>query len=42
MPLPAEFNFSETIHSADERIPVAALQFGTEAIYQLIKRFGNG
>jgi acetylornithine deacetylase/succinyl-diaminopimelate desuccinylase-like protein len=41
MPLPAEFNFSETIHSADERIPVAALEFGTEAIYHLLKRFGN-
>jgi acetylornithine deacetylase/succinyl-diaminopimelate desuccinylase-like protein len=41
MPLPAEFNFSETIHSADERIPVAALEFGSEAIYQLLKRFGD-
>jgi acetylornithine deacetylase/succinyl-diaminopimelate desuccinylase-like protein len=41
MPLPTDFNFSETIHSANERIPVTALDFGTEAIYQLIRRFGD-
>jgi acetylornithine deacetylase/succinyl-diaminopimelate desuccinylase-like protein len=41
MPLPADFNFSETIHSADERIPVDALEFGSKAIYQLLRRFGN-
>jgi acetylornithine deacetylase/succinyl-diaminopimelate desuccinylase-like protein len=42
MPLPEDFNFSETIHSANERIPVAALEFGTEAIYRLLGSFGNG
>jgi acetylornithine deacetylase/succinyl-diaminopimelate desuccinylase-like protein len=28
-----------TIHAADERIPVAALQFGTDALYTLLQRF---
>jgi len=28
-----------TVHAADERIPVAALDFGTEAIYQALQRF---
>ena len=42
MPLPADFKFSETVHGANERIPLAALDFGTEAIYQLLRRFGEG
>ena len=41
MPLPPGFNFIETIHGSDERIPVEALGFGAEAIYQLICRFGD-
>jgi acetylornithine deacetylase/succinyl-diaminopimelate desuccinylase-like protein len=36
MQLPPDFNFSATIHAADERIPAAALDFGTAAIFQLI------
>ncbi|HET8843007.1 MAG TPA: M20/M25/M40 family metallo-hydrolase [Ktedonobacteraceae bacterium] len=39
--LPEDFNFMETIHAADERIPVAALQTGTEAIYQALLRLGK-
>jgi acetylornithine deacetylase/succinyl-diaminopimelate desuccinylase-like protein len=39
MQLPQDFNFSRTIHAADERIPVAALDFGTNAIYEVLKRF---
>ena len=39
MPLPPGFNFIETIHGSDERLPVEALGFGAEAIYQLICRF---
>ncbi len=42
MPLPPEFDFAGTIHGSDERIPVDALSFGTEAIYQLLQRFGDG
>jgi acetylornithine deacetylase/succinyl-diaminopimelate desuccinylase-like protein len=41
MALPAGFNFLETIHGANERIPVEALTFGTQAIYQLLQRFGD-
>lgn len=36
--LPADFNFLETIHAANERIPVTAMQSGTEAIYQALRR----
>jgi len=41
MQLPEDFNFAATIHAADERIPVAALDFGTNAIYQALERFTN-
>ncbi len=41
MVLPEDFNFTRTIHSADERIPVEALDFGTNAIYKVLQRFGN-
>jgi acetylornithine deacetylase/succinyl-diaminopimelate desuccinylase-like protein len=38
-PLPKDFNFSRTIHAADERIPIEAVDFGTNAIYEVLKRF---
>ena len=38
MNLPPGFNFLQTIHAADERIPVAAMEFGTRAIYEVLKR----
>ena len=41
MKLPVGFNFFEAIHAADERIPVEAIDFGTKAIYELLKRY-NG
>lgn len=41
MNLPEGFNFSQTIHAADERIPVSAVEFGAEAIYKLLGRFGT-
>jgi len=34
MTLPADFNFANVIHSADERVPAAAIEFGAEAIYK--------
>ncbi len=40
MQLPNNFNFAELIHAANERIPVEAMAFGTEAIYQAIQRIG--
>lgn len=41
MALPEDFSFLDTIHAADERIPVDALAFGTDAIYELLGRFGD-
>jgi acetylornithine deacetylase/succinyl-diaminopimelate desuccinylase-like protein len=39
MPLPEDFNFSGTIHAANERVPAAAITFGADAIYQALQRF---
>lgn len=39
MNLPADFAMPELIHAADERVPVEAVHFGTEAIYQALCRF---
>jgi acetylornithine deacetylase/succinyl-diaminopimelate desuccinylase-like protein len=41
MNLPKDFSFQQTIHAADERIPVEALDFGTQAIYQVLERYGS-
>jgi acetylornithine deacetylase/succinyl-diaminopimelate desuccinylase-like protein len=41
MQLPPDFDFIETIHAADERIPVEAVEFGARAIYRLLQRFGG-
>ncbi len=38
MSLPKDLNFSQTIHGANERIPVEALDFGSRAIYELLRR----
>ena len=39
MNLPDGFDFFNTIHAADERIPVEALEFGTRAIYRVLERY---
>jgi len=39
MSLPEEFEFVKLIHAADERIPVAALEFGAEAVWRAVQRF---
>ncbi len=39
MLLPEDFNFTSVIHAADERIPVEAVEFGANAIYELLQRF---
>jgi acetylornithine deacetylase/succinyl-diaminopimelate desuccinylase-like protein len=41
MQLPDDFNFTQTIHAANERIPAATVDFGTDSIYQLLGRFGS-
>jgi acetylornithine deacetylase/succinyl-diaminopimelate desuccinylase-like protein len=39
MQLPPELPFMSLIHAADERLPVAALEFGTSAIGRVLERF---
>ena len=39
MDLPADFDFMSTVHAANERIPVEAVDFGAEKIYQVLGRF---
>jgi acetylornithine deacetylase/succinyl-diaminopimelate desuccinylase-like protein len=39
MQLPESLDFARLIHAEDERIPVEALTFGSEAIYQLLQCF---
>ncbi len=42
MALPPDFDFSQTIHGPNERVSVAALTFGSDGIYELLRRFGEG
>jgi acetylornithine deacetylase/succinyl-diaminopimelate desuccinylase-like protein len=42
MKMPPGFNFFRLAHGADERIPEDALDFGIEAIYAVLHRFGEG
>ncbi len=39
--MPPDFNWWSTIHNADERVPLAALDFGTNAVYSALQRFGE-
>ena len=38
--LPPGTNFGATVHAADERVPVEALEFGLRAISTLLERYG--
>jgi acetylornithine deacetylase/succinyl-diaminopimelate desuccinylase-like protein len=40
MSLPEHLDFYSSIHAADERVPVAALDFGADAVYKVLQRFG--
>jgi acetylornithine deacetylase/succinyl-diaminopimelate desuccinylase-like protein len=40
MPLPPDFDFIRTIHAADERVPIAALDFGADRLFEALQRFG--
>ena len=42
MTLPKDFMFLNTVHGPDERIPVEALTFGSNAIYQVLQKFHLG
>jgi acetylornithine deacetylase/succinyl-diaminopimelate desuccinylase-like protein len=37
--LPDDFSFISTIHAADERVPVSALEFGVKAVYSALQKF---
>jgi acetylornithine deacetylase/succinyl-diaminopimelate desuccinylase-like protein len=37
--LPDDFSFVSTIHAADERVPVAALEFGVKTIISALQKF---
>ena len=39
MSLPVEFNLMQMAHAADERIPVEAVEFGTNAIFKALQRY---
>jgi acetylornithine deacetylase/succinyl-diaminopimelate desuccinylase-like protein len=39
MKLPADYNFMQAAHAADERIPVDAIDFGVQTIFQALQRF---
>lgn len=41
MTLPEDFNFASVIHAADERVPAAAIEFGAQAIFKALGRFGG-
>ncbi len=39
--LPPGINFSATVHAADERVPLEAVEFGVQAISTLLERYGE-
>ncbi|MBN1487371.1 MAG: M20/M25/M40 family metallo-hydrolase [Anaerolineae bacterium] len=41
MKLPKDFKYFEAIHAADERVPVKAVEFGADAIYKVLQRYGQ-
>jgi len=41
MDLPPDFDFVRYIHAADERVPVASLEFGTGAISRVLRKYGT-
>jgi acetylornithine deacetylase/succinyl-diaminopimelate desuccinylase-like protein len=41
MQLPADLRFMQLIHAENERLPVAAMDFGTEAISRVLTRLGE-
>ena len=40
MELPAGYDFATMAHGADERIPVGAVDWGTDAVYRVLESFG--
>jgi acetylornithine deacetylase/succinyl-diaminopimelate desuccinylase-like protein len=40
MELPAGYDFATMAHGADERIPVGAVDWGTEVVYRVLETYG--
>jgi acetylornithine deacetylase/succinyl-diaminopimelate desuccinylase-like protein len=41
MQLPPEFRFSETVHAADERVPAAAVDWGADRVFDVLRSYGR-
>ncbi len=41
MDLPADFNFVQSIHAENERIPEKAVEFGANAIFKVLQRYST-
>ena len=39
--LPPDFAFMDLVHAADERVPVECLEFGADAMYEAVTRYGH-
>jgi acetylornithine deacetylase/succinyl-diaminopimelate desuccinylase-like protein len=39
MNLPPEVSFFSTIHAVDERIPLAAVEFGADVLHDVIRSY---
>ena len=39
--MPEDFNYSPTVHGANERVPVETLEWGADVLFELIKRYGK-
>ena len=37
--MPADFSSASTIHAADERVPISALEFGAECVFEAVMRY---
>ncbi len=40
--LPTDFNFNSLVHAANERVPVDAIEWGSEQVFKALQRFGEG
>jgi acetylornithine deacetylase/succinyl-diaminopimelate desuccinylase-like protein len=41
MQLPRELRFLQLLHAADERLPVDAVEFGADAVREVLERYGR-
>jgi len=42
MQLPGDFSFMETVHAADERVPVEAVEFGADRLTEVLAGYEGG